>query len=828
MKVEKSKSRPRDELVELQSKYDELRYYLPDALLEIDLLNTRLLYMNQMAYSLFGYTPEEFARGIHPQQLFAESEFARATAIVQSYTSESRRTQKPYMRTSHQILYEFTMRKKNGDEFLAETQSSFILDRNEIPIAMRTIIRDATDRKKAQRALRISEERFELATSAGKVGIWEWDIGSNYIFLSPSLKAILGYEDFEIKNQIDDWGSRVHPADRDLVMQKAEDHIAGKTPFYEVEHRMIHKDGSVRWILARGKVTHDANGKPVCLMGSDTDITDSKLAEEERGRAQNAESRATIVETINRQLESEIAERRRIEQALRESEERYRELYENTPSMYFTVDEFGKVVTVNKFGAEQLGYVAEELLGQSVLDIFHEEDKGAVKVQLDRCVAKTDLVFQWEFRKIRKDGVIMWVREIARGLKNADGSTFVLIVCEDITAVKRIEEERRKLEAQLLHTQKLESLGVLAGGIAHDFNNLLTGVLGNAGMVLMDLAPDSALRDSVKLIESAALNAAELTKQLLAYAGRGQYTLDVIDLSNLIFEMSQLFKTVISKSAQVHYKLAQSLPAIEGDPAQIRQILLNLITNASDAIGEKPGEITVLSGVARVNRDYLADSYINDELPEGEYVFMEVSDSGCGMDAETQSKIFDPFFSTKFAGRGLGMAAVMGIMRSHRGAIKVNTTVGKGTVIRVLFPKTNKPNMRATHLPSEESIIPINGKVLVIDDEEMARTVAQKILQKFGFTVLTAHNGREGLEIFKQHRDQISVVLLDMTMPIMSGVNTLQGIRKLRSDIPVVLSSGYDENEAFTKFCKTSASTFLQKPYQPIALIEKLNEVLKS
>jgi CheY-like chemotaxis protein len=198
------------------------------------------------------------------------------------------------------------------------------------------------------------------------------------------------------------------------------------------------------------------------------------------------------------------------------------------------------------------------------------------------------------------------------------------------------------------------------------------------------------------------------------------------------------------------------------------------------------------------------------------------------MDAETQSKIFDPFFSTKFAGRGLGMAAVMGIMRSHRGAIKVNTTVGKGTVIRVLFPKTNKPNMRATHLPSEESIIPINGKVLVIDDEEMARTVAQKILQKFGFTVLTAHNGREGLEIFKQHRDQISVVLLDMTMPIMSGVNTLQGIRKLRSDIPVVLSSGYDENEAFTKFCKTSASTFLQKPYQPIALIEKLNEVLKS
>lgn len=828
MKIDKGEKKLLAELKELQKKYNDLLYHLPDALLEIDIVNPRLLYMNQMAYSMFGYTPEDLDRGITLQQLFGENEFERAEKIVRGYVGESRGRSKPYTRTTHQILYEFWMRKKNGTLFLAETQSSFILDKNQIPIALRIIIRDATQRKRAEEALRVSEERFALAVSAGKMGIWEWEIGSNEIYLSPSLKAILGYADWEIKNQLDEWMNYVHPDDRELVMEKVQEHFDGKTPFYEVEHRMLHKDGSVRWILARGQVSRDASGKPIRMAGSDTDITDSKLAVEERLRAQAAEARAMAMENLNKQLESQIAERKRIEQALRESKERYRELYENTPSMYFTVDEHGKVVTVNTFGAEQLGYQAEELIGQSVFDVFHEKDKPAVKVQLERCVRNPYLVFQWQFRKIRKDGSVMWVREVARGLKNSDGRIFVLIVCEDITDVKRMEEDRKKLEAQLLHTQKLESLGVLAGGIAHDFNNLLTGVLGNAGMVLMELPPDSSLRESVKLIESAALHAAQLTSQLLAYAGKGKYTRKVFDLSQLIEEMSQLLKTVTSKNAHLHYNLAQPLPAIEGDSAQIRQILLNLVANASEAIGEKNGLIAVKTGAVRVNSEYLANSYIKDELLDGEYVFLEVSDTGCGMNAETQSKIFDPFFSTKFTGRGLGLAAVMGIIRSHRGAINVTSEIGKGTTFRVLFPVANKTAESKQETLAGEPLKMGNGTVLVIDDEESARIVAQKVLSRFGYKVLTARDGLEGIQIFEHNLDKICVVLLDMTMPNMNGERTLEHLRKLHGKIPVLISSGYDESETFGRFSGQGLAGFIQKPYQPTALIEKLNEILKS
>ncbi len=824
----KTKAQLIRELADLQENFDYLRYFLPDALLEVDITNPRLLYMNQMAFSMFGYTPEEFAKGIHPQQLFGENEFERAAQIVQNYVSGSRQQKQPYIRTTHQILYEFVMRKKNGTEFLAETQSSFILDKNNIPLAMRTIIRDATARKRAEEALRVSEERLALAINAGKVGIWEWDLDSNELYLSPGLKALLGYQDHEIKNQVDEWMNCVHPDDRELALAKTQDHIAGKTPIYEVEHRMIHKDGSIRWLLARGTVTRDETGKPIRMTGSDTDITDSKIAEEERGRAQNAENRATLFESINKQLETEIAERERMQLALRESEERYRELYENTPSMYFTVDEHGKVITVNKFGAEQLGYNATELLGHFVYDVFHEEDKPAVKIQLARCIKNPNLVFQWQFRKIHKDGTILWVKEIARGLRSNDGRMVVLIVCDDITMVKLMEEERKKLEAQLLHTQKLESLGVLAGGIAHDFNNLLTGILGNAGMVLMELPKSSPLLDSMKLIESAALNAAKLTTQLLAYAGKGTYTLEVLDLSDLVKEMSDLLKTVVSKNARLRYRLAQPLPAVEGDAAQIQQILLNLVTNASDAIGEKSSEIIVSTDVAKVTSEYLADSYINDELPQGDYVYLEVSDSGCGMDAETQSRIFDPFFSTKFVGRGLGLAAVIGIMRSHSGAIKVKSAPGVGTTMRVLFPTTSKPMEIVKELLNPEALAHGNGTVLVIDDEEPARAVAQKVLSKFGFGVILARNGREGIEIFEHNRNQIRAVLLDVTMPIMSGERTLQEIRRMRPDIPVLLSSGYNEQEVSTQFGGEGAWTFIQKPYQPKALIKKINKILNS
>ncbi len=390
----------------------------------------------------------------------------------------------------------------------------------------------------------------------------------------------------------------------------------------------------------------------------------------------------------------------------------------------------------------------------------------------------------------------------------------------------RADEERRELEGQIQQAQKLESLGVLAGGIAHDFNNFLTGILGNASIVLAELPEGSEVRRSVEHIETAAQRAADLTRQMLAYSGKGSFVAQPIDLTELVEEMTDFLKASISKKAALQCDLARGLPAIEADASQVRQVVMNLITNASEALGDDTGTIAISTGALECDRACLSTTYLGEEMAEGQYVYVEVRDSGCGMDRETLGRIFDPFFTTKFSGRGLGLAATLGIVRGHRGALKVDSEPGRGTTFRILFPASSKAAREVAPREISGQGWQGSGTILVVDDEPLVLQLASNILERAGFSVLTATDGVQGVNKFRENASDILVVLLDMTMPRMSGAEVFREIRGMRSDARVLLSSGYSEEEARHRFEGEGPVGFLHKPYRSAALLDKLREIL--
>jgi len=401
----------------------------------------------------------------------------------------------------------------------------------------------------------------------------------------------------------------------------------------------------------------------------------------------------------------------------------------------------------------------------------------------------------------------------------------------DITERARAEADRLEMERRLLHAQKLESLGVLAGGIAHDFNNLLMAVIGNLDLALLNLSPTSAGRPYVDRALRATRRGADLARQMLAYSGKGHFVITPMDLSELVRENTNLFRTAISRAVSMNLCLTQERSSIEADPGQVQQVIMNLITNASEAIGEKAGVVTLTTAVEGFDAAYLSKSRLNEKPPAGRFAYIEVSDTGCGMDAETNQRLFDPFFTTKFTGRGLGMAVVLGIVQGHRGAIMVESAVGHGSTIRVLFPAAEAPSAAgdgdSVEFPGRAGTTALPRTVLVVDDEEVVREVCATLVQQLGFQTITAADGEEGVRLFKGHADEIGCVLLDLTMPRMHGISAFREMKRLRPDIPVILCSGYDEREATEHFTNEGLAGFLQKPYTLEDLKNKVELVLK-
>ena len=461
-------------------------------------------------------------------------------------------------------------------------------------------------------------------------------------------------------------------------------------------------------------------------------------------------------------------------------------------------------------GAERIyGYAAEEMIGRPMTVLFpleHRDEETEILARL----SQGESVHHFETVRVRKDREQIFVSITLSPIKNKDGEmTGISHIARDISQQKILERQRQ--------SQRLESLGLLAGGIAHDFNNLLTGILGNASLLSEGLSvSDPNQRFLHDLIKSAE-KAAELTMQLLAYAGKGKFVISSLDLSALVTEINKLISASIPKSVTVRMELDNTLPEIEGDRNQLQQLVMNLIINGAEAIGEGVGTVVVRTGTHRIDDldvHFAVDGTI---ISPGAYVYLEVRDDGCGMDAVTAARIFEPFFTTKFTGRGLGLSAALGIVKAHNGAIRVSSTCGVGTTFRVFFPLGVASDVDAEQKKQR-------GIVLVVDDEETIRSIAKSALESHGYRTLMASNGRDALELFRDKPKSINAIVLDLTMPVMGGREALPAIRAIRSDVPVVLVSGYSEDQMRPLLASDKLTGFLQKPFTSRQLREKIDE----
>ena len=528
------------------------------------------------------------------------------------------------------------------------------------------------------------------------------------------------------------------------------------------------------------------------------------------------------------ELSRELAERRGAEERLRRSESRYRTLAESAEELIAVHDLDGNVLFANGSMCRAVGSSAQDLEGRNVREFV---SGGFIDGMEQRKSSRTagdvsQKLYRVDLRK--KDGSLLPVEFSSKMIADSDPPS-VLLLGRDISA--RLEEEgrRREMEEKLRQVQKLESLGVLAGGIAHDFNNLLVSILGNADLALSKCDVSNPTRQPLKRIVSATRSASNLTKQLLAYSGRGRFTITRVDLSALVADMGHLLEVSVAKGVVVRYNLAEGLPSVECDQSQIQQVVMNLIINASEAIGSRSGMVTLTTGSVKCDADYLSTVLPGREIEPGEYVFLEVSDDGSGMSRETVGRIFDPFYTTKLAGRGLGLSAVMGIVRSHSGAMKVYSEEGRGSTFKVLLSAAGGSADNSAGSGGESSgPVSIRGMtVLVVDDEPAVLDVASRMLESRGALALTAMGGEEALEIYSRRRDSIDLVLLDMTMPHMDGAEVFRRLRALDSNVAVILSSGYSRADAVNGFEGKGLEGFIQKPYTIEDLVEVLDEIAR-
>jgi PAS domain S-box-containing protein len=542
------------------------------------------------------------------------------------------------------------------------------------------------------------------------------------------------------------------------------------------------------------------------------------------------------LEASNAALQREIAERTRAEEEIRRLnlvletrvDERTRELalanealtqtaaivQYSQDAIYRTLSDT-KIIMWNPAAERIFGYAASEMLGQSAFVLVPADKVAEARTILER-LRNGEIVEHLETVRRRKDGTVfdasLTVSPIRDGNGNYTGSS---VIARDITEAKRAELHLRE-------TQKLESLGLIAGGVAHDFNNLLVGILGNASMALESLAPSNPDRILIEHVVSASEKAAALTRQLLAYAGKGRFVTQKVDFSRLVREISSLIQASIPPNVRIRLELNDELPVVDADPGQLQQLIMNLVINGAEAVPEgEQGTVLVTTATQDVDETYLRNNWSDQTVAPGLYVMIEVHDTGSGMTAETRARIFDPFFTTKFTGRGLGLAAVMGIVRGHKGLIRVYSIPGKGSTFKILLPagsgtaETPNAGQRSEKLRG-------SGRILIVDDEPAVLGMAKKALERFGYSVVTATNGAEGVALFQEHGGEFAAVLLDMTMPVMSGDETFRRLRAIQPDVCVILSSGYNEVEAVRRFTTKGLAGFIQKPYTAAQLGEAI------
>ncbi len=485
---------------------------------------------------------------------------------------------------------------------------------------------------------------------------------------------------------------------------------------------------------------------------------------------------------------------------------------------------------VSPNAGEVFGYPSDDFLSGRVVyaDLILPEDAPRVASEVAAATSSDATSFVHEPYRVRhRSGGVRWLYDSTRIKRRADGSAQAFLgYVIDITDRVAAETEKRDLERRLNHSQKLESLGVLAGGVAHDFNNVLTGILAHAGLVRRTLTtPPPDVTDSLQQIEKLAQRASHLTRQLLAYAGKGRFVVEALDLSEIVRELVAMLEIVLPKNATLKLELERDLPSVVADRGEMQQVVMNLLTNASEALRDEPGEVTIATSLRHLDAAEISATFSDDGLEPGDFVHLEVSDTGSGMTPDVRARLFDPFFTTKQSGRGLGMSAVLGIVRAHHGAIRVDSAPGRGTTFRLWFPCSAHP-VSVPSVPPPAGPWRGAGTVLIVDDEAAIRSALGTLVGDMGFSILLAENGRHALELFDAAPGDVVLVLLDLTMPLMGGAEAFARLRARAPTLPVIMMSGYSEQQAFDRLSGESRTGFLGKPYSVDALEALIRSLL--
>ena len=643
----------------------------------------------------------------------------------------------------------------------------------------------AVERARAEAALRTSELQLRtIGDNLPEAVLFRYchDTAGNpyFEFISAGIEKLTGIPAAEFLAAASTIEQSILPEEHErlnAVLAVSRDRLSPA----EIEVRRRHRiTGEVRWSLLRSKPARTPDGG-----------------------------------TVWDGIELDITERKRAEEALRESEHRYRVLHESLRDAFVRVALDGRIIECNDLYCQMLGYSREELRELSYQDLTPERWRA-----FEENIVRTQIVprgysdvYEKEYR--RKDGTVIPVELRTILSRDAAGNP------EAMWGIIRDISERKRDEERLRQAQKLESVGLLAGGVAHDFNNLLVGVLGYSSLAREMLVPDHPAFELLGGVIKTGEQLAHLTRQMLAYSGKGRFFVEMLDISAVVREISDLIRPSVPKKVTLRLELEEGLPPFQADRGQVQQVLMNLALNAAEAIGSRDGRITVRTRAQRVDNSYIRAHPEAAGLQPGSYIVLEVEDTGCGMDDSVKAKIFDPFFSTKFTGRGLGLAAVSGILRGHQGAIVVSSQPGIGSSFTVLFPAAARPAPGPLQT-RPRAVTQGSGIVLVIDDEQVVRETARKTLERNGYAVLVAQSGPEAIDIFKRYPGRIDLAILDLNMPGMSGEETLPELRKIRPDLKVVVSSGYSEAEAMRLFEGQQVSGFIQKPYTAAVLAEKV------
>jgi two-component system cell cycle sensor histidine kinase/response regulator CckA len=635
------------------------------------------------------------------------------------------------------------------------------------------------EQRKGEEALRQSEQRLRLALDAGGMGSWEWDLVTGRLHWSEKLEQIFGLDPGAFGGTYDEFIGLVHPDDRELVGASVEEAIARDSP--AVVYRAVWPDGTIRWHERKSQRVRSADGRSLAMAGVTFDVT----------------------------------EREEAAQALRESEERFRLIAEHAHDLIALVDIDGRFRYLSPSCESILGRPAGTLLGTVSFELIHPDDWpegrkwGAGKLR--------------EMRWRKADGRWLWVEGLSYQITGQAGSHFA-VIARDISERKRAEAEKQLLEDELRQSQKMEAVGQLAGGIAHDFNNLLTVISGYTEILQRRLGPEGEASNEIAEVSKAAQRAARLTRQLLAYSRKQVVVLRALDLNDVVAETQTMLERVIGDNIEFSTTLTEDLGCISADNGQIEQILMNLVVNARDAMPEG-GKILLETGnVTLTDRS----THRRPDTAPGDYVVLTVTDHGLGMDAATASRIFEPYYTTKArgAGTGLGLSTVYGIVKHSGGHIEVESEPGLGATFRLYFPQVAGEAEAFRRKPSDVRSLRGSETVLLVEDEEALRDLGREMLEAYGYTVLLAGDGAAALELAASHPHPIQLLMTDILMPKMGGIELAERLLTQRPELKVLYTSGYSDSGGNLKMLP--GARYMQKPYAMEELALTLRELIES